>query len=157
MSRRRQNSTRRKPNQTRYKRRCQKRGRKTRKGRLTKQRKKCQRRRGGKSTRKKRSSKKRGKRKWKGKNRRGARNWFGSRGLRPLSLRPGLGINNIPYSGMTKIFVRQRPDLEFVKKFTRPNFPVKEFSTLKTRKSRLFSPTINSKNTSLSVIWPSFG
>ena len=49
------------------------------------------------------------------------------------------------------------PDLEFVKKFTRPNFPVKEFYTLKTRKSRLFSPTINSKNTSLSVIWPSFG
>ena len=48
-------------------------------------------------------------------------------------------------------------DLEFVKKFTRPNFPVKEFYTLKTRKSRLFSPTINSKNTSLSVIWPSFG
>ena len=48
-------------------------------------------------------------------------------------------------------------DLEFVKNFTRPNFPVKEFNTLKTRKSRLFSPTINSKNTSLSVIWPSFG
>ena len=46
-------------------------------------------------------------------------------------------------------------DLEFVKKFTRPNFPVKEFYTLKTRKSRLLSPTINSKNTSLSVIWPS--
>ena len=41
------------------------------------------------------------------------------------------------------------PDLEFVKKFTRPNFPVKEFCTLKTRKSRLFLPTINSKNTSL--------
>ena len=52
---------------------------------------------------------------------------------------------------------RTTPDLEFVKKFTRPNFPVKEFYTLKTRKSRLFSPTINSKNTSLSVIWPSFG
>ena len=48
-------------------------------------------------------------------------------------------------------------DLEFVKNFTRPNFPMKEFYTLKTRKSRLFSPTINSKNTSLSVIWPSFG
>ena len=43
-------------------------------------------------------------------------------------------------------------DLEFVKKFTRPNFPVKEFYTLKTRKSRLFLPAINSKNASLSVI-----
>ena len=52
---------------------------------------------------------------------------------------------------------KSHTDLEFVKKFTRPNFPVKEFYTLKTRKSRLFSPTINSKNTSLSVIWPSFG
>ena len=50
-----------------------------------------------------------------------------------------------------------RPDLEFVKKFTRPNFRVKEFYTLKTRQSRLFSPVINSKNASLSVIWPSFG
>ena len=108
MSRRRQNPTRRKPNQKRYKRRCQKRGRKARKGRQTNQRKKCLRRRGGKSTRKKRSSKKRGKRKWKGKNRRGARNWFGSRGLRPLSLGPRLGITNISYSGMAKIFVRQR-------------------------------------------------
>ena len=48
-------------------------------------------------------------------------------------------------------------DLEFVKKFTRPNFRVKEFYTLKTRQSRLFSPVINSKNASLSVIWPSFG
>ena len=48
-------------------------------------------------------------------------------------------------------------DLEFVKKFTRPNFRAKEFYTLKTRKSRLFLPAINSKNASLSVIWPSFG
>ena len=48
-------------------------------------------------------------------------------------------------------------DLKFVKKFTRPNFRAKEFYTLKTRKSRLFSPAINSENASLSVIWPSFG
>ena len=47
--------------------------------------------------------------------------------------------------------------LEFVKKFTRPNLRAKEFYTLKTRKSRLFLPAINSKNASLSVIWPSFG
>ena len=30
------------------------------------------------------------------------------------------------------------PDLEFVKKFTQPNFRAKEFYTLKTHKSRLF-------------------
>ena len=48
-------------------------------------------------------------------------------------------------------------DLEFVKKFTRPNFWAKKFYTLKTRKSRLFSPAINSENASLSVIWASFG
>ena len=48
-------------------------------------------------------------------------------------------------------------DLEFVKKFTGPNFRVKEFYTLKTHKSRLFSPALNSENASLSVIWPSFG
>ena len=48
-------------------------------------------------------------------------------------------------------------DLKFVKKFTRPNFRAKEFYTMKMRKSRLFSPAINSKNSSLSVIWPSFG
>ena len=47
--------------------------------------------------------------------------------------------------------------LEFVKKFTRPNLRAKEFYTLKTHKSRLFSPAIDSKNASLSVIWPSFG
>ena len=47
-------------------------------------------------------------------------------------------------------------DLEFVKKITRPNFRAKEFYTLKTRKSRLFSPAINSQNASLEVIWPSF-
>ena len=50
-----------------------------------------------------------------------------------------------------------QPDLKFVKKFTRPNFRAKEFYTLKTRKLRLFSPAINSKNASLSVIWPPFG
>ena len=48
-------------------------------------------------------------------------------------------------------------DLKFVKKFTRTNFWAKAFYTLKTRKSRLFSPAINSKNASLSVIWPNFG
>ena len=48
-------------------------------------------------------------------------------------------------------------DLEFVKKSTRPNFCAKEFYTMKTRKSRLFSPAINSENASLSEIWPSFG
>ena len=48
-------------------------------------------------------------------------------------------------------------DLEFVKKFTRPNFWAKEFYTLKTPKLRLFSPPVNSKNASSSVIWPSFG
>ena len=48
-------------------------------------------------------------------------------------------------------------DLILVKKFTRPNLWAKEFYTLKTRKLRLFLPTINSENTSLSVIWPSFG
>ena len=37
------------------------------------------------------------------------------------------------------------------------NFRAKEFYTLKTRKSRLFLPAINSKNASLSVIWPPFG
>ena len=38
----------------------------------------------------------------------------------------------------------QDSDLEFVKTFTRPNFQAKEFYTLKLRKSRLFSPAINS-------------
>jgi len=52
---------------------------------------------------------------------------------------------------------KHQTDLEFVKKFTGPNFRVKEFYTLKTRKSRLFSPALNSENASLSVIWPSFG
>ena len=47
--------------------------------------------------------------------------------------------------------------LEFVKKFTRPNFWAKEFYTLKMRISRVFSPAINSENASLSEIWPSFG
>ena len=50
-----------------------------------------------------------------------------------------------------------KSDLEFVKKFTRPNFRAKEFYTLKTPKLRLFSPPVNSKNASSSVIWPSFG
>ena len=57
----------------------------------------------------------------------------------------------------TRIKLPQRSDLEFVKKFTRPNFWAKEFYTLKTRKSRLFLPAINSKNASLSGIGPSFG
>ena len=43
-------------------------------------------------------------------------------------------------------------DLEFVKKFTRPNFPAKEFYTLKMRKSRLFLPAVISEIASLSVI-----
>ena len=47
---------------------------------------------------------------------------------------------------------RTGTDLGFVKKFTQPNFRAKEVYTLKTRKSRLFSPAINSKNASLSVI-----
>ena len=47
-------------------------------------------------------------------------------------------------------------DLEFVKKFTRPNFCAKVFYTVKTRKLRLFSPAINSENASLIVIWPTF-
>ena len=42
-------------------------------------------------------------------------------------------------------------DLEFVKKITRPNFRLKEFYTLKTRKSSPFSPAKNSENASLSV------
>ena len=50
-----------------------------------------------------------------------------------------------------------QPVLKFVKKITRPNFRAKEFYTLKSRKSRLFWPAKNSKNASLSAIWPSFG
>ena len=53
--------------------------------------------------------------------------------------------------------LKHKSDLEFVKKFTRPNFRPKEFYTLKTRKLRLFSPAISSKNASLSVIWSSYG
>ena len=48
--------------------------------------------------------------------------------------------------------VPRSTDLEFVKKFTGPNFRVKEFYTLKTRKSRLFLPVINGENASSSVI-----
>ena len=40
--------------------------------------------------------------------------------------------------------VNVKSDLEFVKKFTRPNFRAKEFYTLKMRKSRQFLPAINS-------------
>ena len=54
-------------------------------------------------------------------------------------------------------FLWLQSDLEFVKKFTRPNFRAKKFYTLKMRKWRLFSPAINSENVSLSVIWASFG
>ena len=43
------------------------------------------------------------------------------------------------------------------KKLHDPIFCAKEFYTLKTRKSRLLSPAINSENVSLIVIWPSFG
>ena len=61
-------------------------------------------------------------------------------------------------AGFLKVDLRRDPtDLEFVNKFTRPNFRAKKFYTLKTRKSRLFSPAINSENASLSVIWASFG
>ena len=74
--------------------------------------------------------------------------------------RPG----NFKYSGFRRSLAVSFPklsflrlDLEFVKKFTRPNFRVQKFYTLKTCKSRLFSPAINNKNASLSVIWPSFG
>ena len=56
-----------------------------------------------------------------------------------------------PIRGSAKI-ERGQPDLKFVKKFTRPNFWAKEFYTLKTRISRVFSPAINSENASLSVI-----
>ena len=55
------------------------------------------------------------------------------------------------------VLLKKCPDLEFVKKFTRPNFQAKEFYILKTRKSRLFSPAINRDNATLTVIWPSFG
>ena len=51
-----------------------------------------------------------------------------------------------------KALFTMQSDLKFVKKFTRPNFRAKEFYTLKTRKSRLFSPAIHSENASLSVI-----
>ena len=66
-------------------------------------------------------------------------------------------IENDILLGRRKIFGPIGADLIFVKKFTRPNFRAKEFYTLKTRKSRLFSPAINSENASLSVIWPPFG
>ena len=59
--------------------------------------------------------------------------------------------------GVGRTLPSSRPDLEFVKKFTRPNFRAKKFYTLKMRKWRLFSPAINSENASLSVIWASFG
>ena len=57
---------------------------------------------------------------------------------------------------MLNLWVVITRDLKFVKKFTRPNSRGKEFYTLKTRISRVFSPAINSENASLSVIWPSF-
>ena len=78
-----------------------------------------------------------------------------------------LPISIIPISGMHQEILNlvspltktlsPKTDVKFVKKFTQPNFRVKDFYTRKTRKSRLFLPAINSKNASLSVIWPSFG
>ena len=65
-------------------------------------------------------------------------------------------INGRPLNIQLKTYISDT-DLKFVKKFTRPNFRGKELYTLKTRKSRLFLPAINSKNESLSVIWQSFG
>ena len=65
-------------------------------------------------------------------------------------------IFNIPTHHAFRWYQRES-DLEFVKKITRPNFRAKEFYSLKTCKSRLFSTAINSENASLSVIWPSFG
>ena len=64
---------------------------------------------------------------------------------------------NGPQPQSLSLKLRLGADLKFVKKITRPNFRAKEFYTLKMRKSRLLSPAINSKNASLSVIWPSFG
>ena len=77
---------------------------------------------------------------------------------------PGISSSRLSYSYFFSCFfviiflfvLITRPDLKFVKKFTRPNFRAKEFYTLKTRKLRLFLPAINSKNASLSLIWPSF-
>ena len=51
----------------------------------------------------------------------------------------------------------QNSDMKFVNKFTRPNFPAKEFYTLKTGISILFLTAINKENASLSAIWLSFG
>ena len=58
-----------------------------------------------------------------------------------------------PFNAINELYA----DLEFVKKFTQPNFRAKEFYTLKTHKARLFLPAINSESALLSVIWPSFG
>ena len=79
-----------------------------------------------------------------------------------------LPISIIPISGMHQEILNlvspltktlsPKTDVKFVKKkITQPNFRVKEFYTRKTRKSRLFSPAINSENASLLVIWASFG
>ena len=69
----------------------------------------------------------------------------------------GRGGANIIIGGAYRTY-ETNIDLKFVKrKCTRPNFRAKEFYTLKTRKLRLYSPAINSKNASLSVTWSSFG
>ena len=105
------------------------------------------------------------------------RMWSGSNGMRRAQFENGgafrdgrdlqviidtiilIAINILgkKHSEILTIFGLPLADLKFVKKFTRPNFRAKEFYTLKMRKSRLFSPAINSKNSSLSLIWPSFG
>ena len=78
--------------------------------------------------------------------------------LHPLLVRFTFKVKWLPFGRMHAARTSLScPDLEFVKKFTGPNFRVKEFYTLKTRKSRLFSPALNSEKASLSVIWPSFG
>ena len=87
-----------------------------------------------------------------------------------INLGKFLKSDQFQFSGLTSVAIQfhrliyktligliMTTDLEFVKKFTRPYFRPQEFYTLKTRKSRLFLPAINSKNASLSVIWPPFG
>ena len=67
------------------------------------------------------------------------------------------GSGKFPTTPFNVIMGNAKADLKFVKKFTRPNFRAKEFYRLKMRKSTLFLSAINSKNVSLSVIWPFFG
>ena len=67
-----------------------------------------------------------------------------------------LQMITVLHRGMSSQMITVLPDLEFVKKFTRPNFCAKVFYTVKTRKLRLFLPAINSENASLIVIRPTF-